>query len=265
MPDEMEQIEARLAAYIDGALPADQRAEIEAYLKANAGHARLITELKSIKSAVSALPREKAPAEVLDTLQSHLERHSLLEGVEESASTSRINRWPQVSAIAAVLLLTAGLGMLVYQVLPRQSGTPTELALLSAGRNADGEAAGGDALLSPGPADTTNAPELAGKSSKDGPAVGTQADESPRLETDGQQQQQSYGNQTGLRPDVQRSQADQTLPFNDSLTAVPPAPQNQTLGASLTSSSLAASVPLSDVVDVLVVRTDDPAITQNLL
>ena len=34
MADEMEQIEARLAAYVDGTLPVDQRAEIEAYLQA---------------------------------------------------------------------------------------------------------------------------------------------------------------------------------------------------------------------------------------
>lgn len=130
MPDDMEQIEARLAAYVDGTLPVEQRAEIEAYLKANPTHGRLITELKSIKFAVSTLPKEKAPAEILDTLQGHLERHTLLEGVEETAVSSRIRRWPQVGALAAVLLLTAGLGILVYQVLPQKKGPSPELALL---------------------------------------------------------------------------------------------------------------------------------------
>lgn len=126
----MQEIEARLAAYVDGTLPADQRAEIEAYLKANANHGRLIAELKSIKAAVTTLPKEKAPAEVLDGLQAHLERHQLLEDVEDSVGSSRIQRWPQVGALAAVLMLAAGLGILVYVVLPKRKGPPPELAML---------------------------------------------------------------------------------------------------------------------------------------
>ncbi len=118
MSNGTEQIESRLAAYIDGELPEGDRAEIEKYLAANPAHRQMIEELRGHKSQIAGLPRERAPAEILDHLQSHLERQALLENVEDAAEALRINRWPQWSAIAAMLLLTTGLGVLVYSVLP---------------------------------------------------------------------------------------------------------------------------------------------------
>ncbi|MBC7785581.1 MAG: zf-HC2 domain-containing protein, partial [Burkholderiales bacterium] len=117
MSSNTEHIEARLAAYIDGELSPDERVEIEKYLVANPAHRKLIDELAAIRSQVGSLPRESAPVEVLDHLQSNLERHALLEDVE--AGSLRINRWPQWTAAAAMLFLTLGLGTLVYLVLPR--------------------------------------------------------------------------------------------------------------------------------------------------
>ena len=118
MSNGTEQIESRLAAYIDGELPESERAEIEKYLTANPGHRQLIEELRGHKRKLASLPRERAPADIMDHLQSHLERQVLLENVEAAAGALRINRWPQWSAIAAMLLLTTGLGVLVYAVLP---------------------------------------------------------------------------------------------------------------------------------------------------
>lgn len=118
MSNESEQIEARLAAYIDGLLPDDQRAEIERYLTANPSHRALIEDLRRQSKLVSSLPRAKAPAEVMDHLQSHLERNELLQDVEQAATSMRINRSPQILAIAAVALLAVGLAVLVVQILP---------------------------------------------------------------------------------------------------------------------------------------------------
>lgn len=118
MADGIEQIESRLAAYIDGDLPESERAEIERYLASNPAHLQLIQELKTHKQYLASLPRESAPAEVLDHLQSHLERQALLENVENDANMLRINRWPQWGAIAATLFLAVGLGVLVFSVLP---------------------------------------------------------------------------------------------------------------------------------------------------
>ena len=117
MAEESENIEARLAAYIDGDLPPQERIDIEQYLAANPSHANLIASLRQQHAQLSGLPREKSPAEVMDHIQQHLERHALLSDADDGA-TLRPSRWPQWTAIAAMLMLAAGLGLLVYQVLP---------------------------------------------------------------------------------------------------------------------------------------------------
>lgn len=118
MANGTENIEAKLAAYIEGELTPSERAEIEQYLAANLPHKQIIEELRLHKSQLGSLPRERAPVEVLDHLQAHLERQSLLEDVEVEGGSMRIHRWPQWGAVAAMLLLTTGLGVLVYSVLP---------------------------------------------------------------------------------------------------------------------------------------------------
>jgi len=118
MADESENIEARLAAYIDGDLPASDRADIEQYLASNPAHAALIAELREQRARLANLPREKAPAEIMDHLQQHLERHALLDESADDSVALRGSWWPQLTAVAAMLVLAAGLGLLVYQVLP---------------------------------------------------------------------------------------------------------------------------------------------------
>src|SRR3954471_12178759 len=120
MAQNQEQIEARLAAYIDGELNAAERAEIEKHLAGNPQHKLLIDELTAQRDLLTAVPREKAPPEILETIQQQLERSVLLGSGEDATSDTgmRINRWPHRGAIAAVILLTSGLGFLVYKVLP---------------------------------------------------------------------------------------------------------------------------------------------------
>jgi len=127
MSTDQEIIEARLAAYVEGDLTPGERGKIEKYLAANPQHAQLIQDLQAQKGRLEVLPRERAPAEVLDHLQAHLERSALLENVEAAAEAMRIRRWPQWTAAAAMLLLAVGLGALVYQVLP--SGNPTQVTM----------------------------------------------------------------------------------------------------------------------------------------
>src|SRR5438034_1279525 len=120
MAQNQEQIEARLAAYIDGELDANERAEIEKHLENNPQHKQLIEELMGQRDLLKVLPREKAPPEIAETIHSQLERSVLLgkAGEDTGAAALRINRWPHRGAIAAIVLLTAGLGVLVYMVLP---------------------------------------------------------------------------------------------------------------------------------------------------
>ena len=129
MAANQEQIEARLAAYIDGELSAAECAEIEKHLAANPQHRKLIEELTGQRDMLLALPREKAPAELFETLQGQLERSVLLGSAADAVDAPRhINRWPHRGAIAAIVLLAAGLAVLVYKVLPSNK-PPAEFAV----------------------------------------------------------------------------------------------------------------------------------------
>ena len=64
-----EDIEAKLAAYIDGELDTAQRAEIEKHLAAHPKHRALIEELMSQKDLLKALPRQVAPADLAGWLE----------------------------------------------------------------------------------------------------------------------------------------------------------------------------------------------------
>jgi hypothetical protein len=131
MADQSEQIEAKLAAYIDGELTGGDREEIEKHLAANPSHLALVTDLMWHKQLVKGLPRELAPVSMNEDLQSQLERDVLLSGgdpaEEARAVAGRIHRWPQIFSAAAILAMTAGLAAVVYSVLPGKR--PTGVAL----------------------------------------------------------------------------------------------------------------------------------------
>ncbi|HWA51070.1 MAG TPA: zf-HC2 domain-containing protein, partial [Dongiaceae bacterium] len=122
-----EDIEARLAAYVDGDIDDAARAEIEKHLAGNAQHRQLIAELMQQRDILRGLPREAAPQEVAEAVNSQLERAVLLGDIdaEADAASMRIGRWPQIRAIAAVLLFTASLAAVIYYLLPSANERPT--------------------------------------------------------------------------------------------------------------------------------------------
>ncbi len=121
-----EDIEAKLTAYIDGELDAAGRAEIEKHLEANPRHRQLLVELTRTRDMLRALPIESAPPDIAESLHNQLERAVLLGAVDEPHEhvVLRISRWPQLTAVAAIVLLAVGLGIVVYYVLPAESPGP---------------------------------------------------------------------------------------------------------------------------------------------
>lgn len=113
-----ENIEAKLAEYIEGTLDEAGRAEIERHLAANPEHRRLMTDLAETRNILRNLPRQSAPEDLTDILQGQLERAVLLDDGFDGGASLRIRRWPQVIAVAAILLLAVGLGVVVYVTLP---------------------------------------------------------------------------------------------------------------------------------------------------
>lgn len=114
-----EDIEAKLAAFVDGELDAAGRDDIEKHLLANPQHRKLLDDLMRGRALLRDLPREGAPPEILDSIQGHLERRLLLD--EESAAVAGrrgSGGLRRFMAVAAVLMLTATLGLVIYSVLP---------------------------------------------------------------------------------------------------------------------------------------------------
>ena len=120
MQSSKEKIEAQLCAYIDGELDDAERAEIEKHLDANPQHKALISELRAASGLLKDLPRAKVPGDLNEGLTGQLERSVLLNPSDEETGDAalRIRRWPQFTAVAAVLLLATGLAFVVYYALP---------------------------------------------------------------------------------------------------------------------------------------------------
>src|SRR4051812_23362691 len=136
-PNPQEQSEAKLLAYIEGELDPAERAEIEKHLESNPHHRRMMDELARTRDLVRYLPRESAPADLMEAFQGQLERQELLAndlhdlGDDEPAAGAeapepiRIPFWHRVRAVAAVLLVGAGVATVVYLATPKPGGLAT--------------------------------------------------------------------------------------------------------------------------------------------
>jgi hypothetical protein len=119
--DQESNIEARLCAYIDGLLDAEQRASIEQYLDRYPEHRQLIDQLMEERSLLRDLPRESAPPDVLAHFQGQLERSVLLGDLEtdsaRSARDRRRGRW-NLAVLLSLLLLAFGVSVIVWIAMP---------------------------------------------------------------------------------------------------------------------------------------------------
>lgn len=124
-----EDIEAKLAAYVDGEIDQAGRAEIEKHLASHAQHRQLIKELMAQRDLLRGMPREVAPLEVSESVNASLERAVLLGDVdgESDSGAMQIRPWSQFRAIAAILFFTASLAAVIYYLLPSPNHKP-ELA-----------------------------------------------------------------------------------------------------------------------------------------
>lgn len=108
-------LKQELSAYLDGELDEARRAEVEAYLLEDADAQQLVEELRQTAGMVKGLERKTAPEEMVDELMGKLERQALLGEEEEFLPPTRAFRMGRYLATAAVLLLTASVGVVVFQ------------------------------------------------------------------------------------------------------------------------------------------------------
>ena len=126
MAENAEDIEAKLAAYVDGELTPAERVEIETHLQSNPSHRALLQDLVLHRKLLRSLPREKAPVDCTEGFQGQLERDILLGGDELSKARRRwrIQYSPQLLSAAAIILVAVALGIIVYAVLPPHQSSP---------------------------------------------------------------------------------------------------------------------------------------------
>src|SRR5688500_3471504 len=120
MPDD--QIEAKLAAYVDGQLPPEDVADLERHLAANSGQRRVVEQMMQARKWVATLPRVRAPADLLEAIDPSLERSALF------AESNVPSRWstllsPQVLALAATVALVVTLLAAMVWLVPDRGGT----------------------------------------------------------------------------------------------------------------------------------------------
>jgi hypothetical protein len=154
IPDPKEATEAKLCAYLEGELSPTERVEIEQHLAANPQHRQLLVDLAKTRDWMRSIPRETSPVDLGEVFQSHVERAMLLDDSADQSSGMSLNRWPQYVLVAAITVLTLGLGAVLVAILksPQQNGplagtfpTPDK------------------ALVSPGAPATASVDEVAGK------------------------------------------------------------------------------------------------------
>src|SRR5690606_1170502 len=117
-----DRIEAKLAAYIDGELPADEAADVERYLAGNPRQRQVVEQMIQARNWMASLPRARAPGDLLESIDPSLERSALF---DESATAPA--KWgslvsPQVLALAATVALVATLGIAMLWLLPERGG-----------------------------------------------------------------------------------------------------------------------------------------------
>ncbi len=117
-----EQARGHLSAYLDKELTADLSAAVRAHLDTCPDCRRLFEDLRATVDLLARLPVRAAPEGVAGDVMREMERRSLLESPETAAgqphertlAIQRARPWPRALAVAATLLLAAGIGLFAY-------------------------------------------------------------------------------------------------------------------------------------------------------
>ncbi|MBM4017395.1 MAG: hypothetical protein FJ288_03560 [Planctomycetes bacterium] len=117
-----DQVHEHLSAYLDKELSADLSAGVRAHLDSCAGCRTLADELRATMDLLGRLPARKAPEHLAGDVIRQIERRGVLatgapiEGQPQQRTLPmlRARPWPRVLAVAATVLLAAGIGLVAY-------------------------------------------------------------------------------------------------------------------------------------------------------
>ena len=130
----------RCRTLVDGGLPRDARAKLEAHLAACADCRALLADLKRVKSAARALPKMTAPESVWQNVRAGLDAEARHPGDRRPATVLPFApwRWRGLTGLAAaavvVLAVTAGTYFMTRPATPADAGSANRSARKRRGR-----------------------------------------------------------------------------------------------------------------------------------
>jgi len=127
-----DQVREHLSAYLDRELTADLSAAVRAHLDACAECRDLAADLRATADLLGRLPARPAPGHLADDVMREIERRGILaigapaepELQERTLPMRRPRFWPRALAVAAMLVMALGIGILAYLGRPGQQ-TPS--------------------------------------------------------------------------------------------------------------------------------------------
>jgi hypothetical protein len=121
-----ESTEMLLTDYLEGRLDPARQKEIDAYLERHPRERQVIEQLRSQRDLLGELPKDQAPPEIYEAVSGQIERSVLLSSLSEIASekTGAMRSRPARLALAAVVLLSMGLGVVIYIIVSPPAGNP---------------------------------------------------------------------------------------------------------------------------------------------
>jgi hypothetical protein len=227
----------RLSAYLDGELPAGERAEVEAHLATCAACAARLASLAAVDAAFASLPAE-APDGYFESLPS---RVSTRLREEPRRPPRRLPVWAWAAAAVLVLSVVTPLTLRRSGVPPTPAGAP---AIESRPARDEGSAGPGPTPAAPAPAP---APAAARAATTKAPAAAAPAPPPVRETAD------APGNEPKLKPAPEEARAQKAVGPADLLGGTRPAavPEEQAAVAdrfrAATAESLAPSGPAASV------------------
>lgn len=121
-PDDLE---SDLSAYLDGELDDVRRQEVERRLAESNDARSLLEDLRTVRDALAALPRHKAPGDLATQMARHAERRWNPTGVSVVRRRSPLRWVMRVSAAAAAVAACVFIG---YHALERPRVAPVDMA-----------------------------------------------------------------------------------------------------------------------------------------
>ncbi len=117
-----EQVREHLSAYLDKELTADLSAAVRAHLETCPDCRRLVEDLRATADLLARLPVRAAPEGLAGDVMREMQRRSILgspetavgQPHERTLAIRRARPWPRALAVAATLLLAAGIGLFAY-------------------------------------------------------------------------------------------------------------------------------------------------------